>query len=145
MTSNQQRLDNFHEILFHPRKTTRLSTVPSSLPTKTIPHHQSFQLLERLGRHAVIHAVEEVEVPRLAVAVSQFGDSAHAGVVLLLLRGAVLRARRLDGGEVVDDFFFRLRCLLHLSSVEFVPRSGFCCKGIPPLFPHPGMPIVCRK
>lgn len=56
----------------------------------------------------MVHAMQQIEVPRLAVAFAQLGDAVHAGVVLLLLRRAVLCAGRLKGGEVIDYFFFRL-------------------------------------
>lgn len=70
------------------------------------------QLFKRLGSHTVIDAMQQIEVPRLAVTLAQLGNSSLACLVLLLLRGTVLRTRLPEFGEVVDYFLFRLFELL---------------------------------
>jgi len=56
----------------------------------------------------MIHAMQQIEIPRLAIPLSQLGNTIDAGVVLLLLGGTVLGAGGLELGEVIDYFFFRL-------------------------------------
>eukprot|EP00970_Alexandrium_tamarense_P009142 scaffold1803_cov195-Alexandrium_tamarense.AAC.18 len=57
----------------------------------------------------MIHAMQQIEIPRLTIPLSQLGNTIDAGVVLLLLGGTVLGAGGLELGEVIDYFFFRLR------------------------------------
>lgn len=56
----------------------------------------------------MIYAMQQVEVPSLAIALPQFGDAFDASVVRLYLGGAVLLTGCLKGGKMIDYLFFRL-------------------------------------
>ena len=56
----------------------------------------------------MINAMQQIKVPCLTIPLPQFGDAAHAGIVLFFLLGAVFGALLSESGEVIDYFFVRL-------------------------------------
>ena len=67
----------------------------------------------------MIYAMQQVEVPSLAIALPQFGDAFDASVVRLYLSGAVLLTGCLKGGKMIDYLFFRLIFMFYAFRVCF--------------------------
>jgi hypothetical protein len=64
--------------------------------------------LEYLWRHALIHAGNQIKEPCLAIALLGVGNALYAGIVKVLLLGAILVAGLTERRNWVDDFFSRL-------------------------------------
>jgi len=64
-----------------------------------------FQRLKGFGSNTLINAVDQIEIPRLAVSGSGLLDALHASIVISLRSWAGLDAVLAELGEVIDRFF----------------------------------------
>ena len=53
----------------------------------------------------MIHAMQQIKIPALAISLSKFGNTEFAGIIFLYLIGAMLKAGLLKIGKVVDYLF----------------------------------------
>ena len=131
MTRSQQFLIIFSN-LYHPLH----SYVPPP----------SLQRLKGLRSDALVNAVDEIEVPRLAVTGSRLFNPLHTGVIVGLGRRTGRHAVLPKLRQVADwIFFFRLVCfiagviqLTNLCGYECIPCSGL-------IFMLVCDPIRCRQ
>ncbi len=64
----------------------------------------------------MIHAMQQIKVPRLAIPLAQFSDALGTRIVRLYFGGAVLLTGRLEGGKMIDYLLFRLYIIDVISS-----------------------------
>ena len=64
----------------------------------------------------MIHAMQQVEIPCLAIPLAQLRDALGTCIVRLYFGGAVLLTGRLEGGKMIDSLLFRL-------GVDIIPST----------------------
>ncbi len=115
--SKLDRMIFIPEILGNHNRPIPSAQRPNSHQPPTPP--RLFQFFECLRSNTMIHAMQQVEVPSLAIALTQFGDAFNASVVRLYLGGTVLLTGCLKGGKMIDYLFFRLIFMFYAFRVCF--------------------------